>query len=80
MRHNYIKLSNRSVQVDDIIFISEMIYVDERDKYHFDIIYADKNHIRLEYVGGDSKQAYTDKEMLESCLNYIDSINSYERE
>lgn len=80
MRHNYIKLSNRSVQIDDIIYISEVIYNGKEYKYYFDIIYADKNHIRLEYFEDDSKQAYTDKEMLESCLNYIDIINNYERE
>lgn len=79
MEHNYIKLSNRSVQIDDIIFISEIKYDDDINIYYFNIIYADKNHIRLEYVGDDSKQAYMDKEMLENCLNYIDIINDYDK-
>ena len=50
MEHNYIKLSNRSVQIDDIIFISEIKYDDDIDIYYFNIIYADKNHIRLEKI------------------------------
>ena len=79
MEHNYIKLLNRTVQVDDIIYISEIFYDSEHNKYYFDIIYADKNHIRLEYVGDDSKQAYMDKGMLENCLNYIDIINDYDK-
>lgn len=79
MKHNYIKLSNRSVQIDDIIYISEVNYNEKEFKYYFDIIYADRNHIRLEYIGDDSKQAREDKDMLEKCLNYIDIINDYDK-
>ena len=78
MKHNYIKLSNRSVQIDDIIYVSEVKYNEKEYKYYFDIIYADRNHIRLEYIGDDSKQAREDKDMLEKCLNYIDIINDYD--
>lgn len=81
MEHNYIKLSNRSVQIDDIIYVSEVNYNEKEYKYYFDIIYADRNHIRLEYeyIVDDCKQAREDKEMLESCLNYIDIINDYDK-
>ena len=77
MENNYIKLSkDRTVQVDDIIYISEIDYDLSGTGYHpiyFDILYADKNKIRLKY---DSERiAKLDKEMLESCLNYIDIMN-----
>lgn len=75
MEHNYIKLLNRTVQVDDIIYVSEVKYNGKEYKYYFDIIYADRNHIRLEYTRDDSKQAREDKDMLEKCLNYIDVMD-----
>lgn len=73
MGNNYVKLSkDRTVQIDDIIFISEIQYGDE--SFYYDIIYADKNHIRL-YGYGSMNEAQMDKDILEKCLNYIDIMN-----
>jgi hypothetical protein len=64
------------VQVDDIIYISEIGYDLSGTGYnpiYFDILYADKNKIRLKY--NSEKYAKLDKQMLMKCLNYIDIMN-----
>lgn len=77
MKNNYIKLANdRTVQVDDIIYISEIGYDLSGTGYnpvYFDILYADKNRVRLKY--NSEKIAKNDKQMLMKCLDYIDIMN-----
>jgi hypothetical protein len=80
MENNYIKLNGRTLQIDDIIYISEVLIdahetspYTSRIVYYFDILYACKTRVRLEY--DDESLALKDKEMLEKCLNYIDIMN-----
>lgn len=69
---NYIKLEERIVQLDDIIYVSEIKSHSGNEtynygpKYYFDIIYANKQVISLPYETIES--AYKNKKILEHQL------------
>lgn len=69
---NYIKLEERMVQLDDIIYVSEIkthagngIY-NYGPKYYFDIVYANKQVISLPYES--EEQAFINRGKLERQL------------